>query len=672
MNKPVRKIAKFAFLCGMSAATAITTAANPPTLSPTPTAAAATTISPTHPVVPDENKKQLWNLQDADIRAVIQTISSITGKSFVVDPQVQGKITIISTQPMDNDEAYSVFLSMLQVLNYSAIPTGDIVKIVPSAVATQDGGTFSTSANPGQGDEVVVRVLPVENVSATQLVPILRPLIQQWGSVSSYDPSNTLIFAGSASNINRMVRIVQNMDKENASGISVISLKFASAEKLASVLQQLQSQDKTSGKNINISIIADTDNNSLLLGGSEKVRVEFSKLIKTLDTGQASASASTVVVHLNYLTAKEVAALLTKVAHGEVERMKKNASAGAGNNTPSYALASSANDANPEVSIEAETNDNAVVISAPVNIVRSLEQIIKAIDVAPQQVLVEAVIVNVKESVMNQLGISWGTAPSASAAAAIVGAGGNPSSSFQQGVGYIPGGNMQLLISALESNDSADILSTPSILVVNNQPASISEGETVSMINRQYSQTNTADNSFTPFNTMSRTNVALTLKVTPQISPNDMVKLKINQKDNSLQNPNNPGSQPLENTSSIITTVLVRSGDILVLGGLLKHDTTDGSSQVPILGDLPLLGPLFHYKNKSMDKENLMVFIKPVILNNAQDSIDVTRKRYEYMRYQEQSWNSGLRLTDQSKVAPLLPGTAHAATAVDLPPPSTE
>ena len=626
----------------------------------------------THTSKTPKEHKQLWNLQNADIHAVIQTISEITGKTFIVDPRVQGKVTIVSTKPMSDDEIYQVFLSMLQVLNYSAVPSGDVIKIIPSTTAKEYGGKVATNKHPGSGDQIVVRVVPVNNVSAVELVPVLRPLMQQAETVTAYTPSNSLIFAGYAANIKRLVDIVHEMDKSNASGITVVPLKHANAQKLTSMITQLQSEEKSKGQVSNISLVADSENNSILLSGNEANRLKTEALIKSLDNSEANGEANTVVVKLNYLTAKDVAPILTKIAHGDLERAAKNKP---GAKTASSSDVSSGT-GDSTVSIQAEKADNAVIISGPVTMINNLEKVIKEIDIPPQQVLVEAIIVQLDESVANQLGIEWGSRidtgnVSDQEVSAAIG-GDLAAAGLVQGMGFIPGGNIKLLIAALAKNQKANILSTPSILVLNNQQASISNGETVSMINRTYAAQDQSsdDNSYTPFNTLQRQNVALTLKVTPQISPNNMVLLKIDQQDNSLKGDSTSASgTPAENTSSIKTSVLVRSGDILVLGGLLKKNSSGGYSKIPVLGDLPLLGKLFRYRNTSVAKNNLMIFIKPIIVNNSKEADKVTKKRYQYMRYQERKYAAGIRLNDKSQVNPILPGPHKVDRPAGLPTP---
>lgn len=603
--------------------------------------------------------KQMWNLQDADIRAVTQTISQLTGKNFIIDPRVQGKITIISSHPMSTDELYQVFLSMLQVLNYVAIPAGQVIKIIPAVQAKEYGGHLSSSSHPGVGDEVVVQVVPINNISATQLVPVLRPLIQEWGTVSAYNPSNTLILAGSAANVQRLMSIIHNMDEKNANTIQVIPLKYASAKKSVEALNALQTSVRNEGSVSNVSFAADEENNTILVSGNMANRLQIRRLISKLDIRNANTNVTTVVVPLNYLNAKKLAPILTKIARGKIAQQNTHHD----NNTPAnFGIGEPTNNSNSStnISIQAEEDDNAIVINAPSTMVNMLRRIIKQLDIRPEQVLIQAIIVRVNESVLNQLGVQWGTTNGNNAVSV---------DTFPAGIGFIPHGNLQVLIQALMTNSSTDVLATPSIVVLNNKSAVIDDGQNIGIINREYEGTGAAitNQSTLPFNTFERKDVTLQLKVKPRIAPDDSVQLLISQQNNSIDpdaksTPNNP----VINTSKIQTSVLVTDGDILVLGGLISSDNKQISNKVPILGDIPILGYLFRYKNQTAEKKNLMVFIRPVILHNRKQRYRETLHDYDYVRFQQFREKAGFGLNPNER--PILP-SIHPIKPVALPPP---
>lgn len=612
-------------------------------------------------------KGQTWNLKDADIRAVIQTVSILTGKNFIIDPRVKGKVTFISQEPMTVPEIYQAFLSMLQVLGYAAVPSGRLTKIIPLVDAKGYGGILATQGHPAQGDQVVVRVIPINHVSASQLVPVIRSMMQPWGMVSAYMPSNSLILVESAANLSRLIAIVSRMDSQNASLTSVVQLRHANAKSLVSILQSLQSGSRSEGRIVNIAMAADEQSNSILLNGNLQNITRMKYLIRKLD--KPIAGSNTLVIHLNYLDAKKLAPVLSKVATGENSEKVKGKSVALGA---------------PGISVQAEENNNAVILHGSAGVLRSLRKVIRQLDVRPSQVLVEAIIVKVDQTLLNQLGIVWGTVDNdgdSTSVGASTGSntGGSALSApnvfamkVSHGVGFISGGSLGALIHALNSHTSSDILATPSIVVLNNKEALISDGKNIGLVNRQYSSTVAGtNNEITPFNTIQRQDVTLSLKVTPQISPNRIIRLKIEQQNNTID-PSSTGDieNPILDVSKITTNVLVRSGDILVLGGLINNTHVVGQQKIPILGDIPLLGRLFRYNSHQLEKQNLMVFIKPVILNDRLRADRQTRYRYHYMREQELGLQSGRQLhkTDRS----ILPSyqTLRHRHQVFLPPPA--
>lgn len=587
---------------------------------------------------------QVWNLKNADIRAVIQTISILTGKNFIVDPRVQGNVTLISQKPMTPDEMYQVFLSMLQLLQFSAIPAGGVIKVVPAEEGAALTHQLATSAAPGVGEEIVVRVLPVKRVSATELVPVLRPLMPQTASITAYPPSNSLILAGTASNIQRLSQIVAQMDSANANEVQVVSLRYANAKKIVDMIQALHRGDSASGGN-NPVLVPDEEDNSVLVNANATNQILVRQLIRQLD--QPGAGGDDIkVVHLNYLTAKKVAPILSKIANGEI-----NAATTGGKDT----TGGGTND----VSVQAESDDNALIIHAPSAIMKSLQSVIRRLDSSPQEVLVEAIIVKVDENLLNKLGIEWGS-PTGPLGSSMTNADGTTSEPSIQavgdfamkvgssGVGLLPNGNMMALLHALKSDGTTDVLSTPSVVVLNNNKASISDGQNIGVANTSYQgTTSTPTTSGTstnttvvnqPYNAIQRQNVTLSLDVTPHVSPNSMIRMDLVQQDNTVAPSDNVQSQqqdnPTLNVSKIQTSVLVKSGDILVLGGLISSQQEKVVNKVPILGDIPLLGQLFTYKSHTMEKTSLMVFIRPIVMTKKTSKVE-TMGRYHYLRDQQ-------------------------------------
>lgn len=592
---------------------------------------------------------QVWNLKNADIRAVIQTMSILTGKSFIVSPEVKGRVTLISHKPMSVNEMYHVFLSMLRMMNYSAVTSDTgVVKIVLAEKANTLSRQIATDNNPGSGDTVVVRVVPLNNVSATELVPVIRPLMSESASVTAYMPSNALIIAGTASNITRIVHLVRQMDQSDINQIRVIHVHYANAVKVVSVIKKLQAASASQGRVNNMSLAADESGNNILVNANAANQLLVKHLVNELDRKSTDGS-DTRVVKLNYLTAKKIAPILTRVVQNNGTPASTTSDAKTANATPELG------GNNTQVSIQAESNNNALIIHAPASVMTSLLRVIRTLDHRPQEVLVEAIIVKVNESMLNKLGIIWGAV---NAGGQLVGSGSTPTSvqdgsvttppdnSFQLkigsngSVGFLPTDNLGVLLHLLKSNGSSDVLATPSIVVLNNQKATIDDGQNLGLANRVYqggAVPTGGDQSVTPFNTVQRTNVTLSLEVTPHISPNKMIRMDLIQKDDSVDNSassNGNPDNPTLNTSQIKTSVLVKSGRILVLGGLIQNQQEKNVQKIPILGDLPLLGHLFRYNTHQMQKTSLMVFIRPIVMNH-QSAYTQTRRRYTYMRNEQ-------------------------------------
>lgn len=626
---------------------------------------------------------QIWNLKNADIRAVIQTISFLTHKNFIIDPRVHGNITLISQNPMTPDELYQVFLSMLQLLQYVAIPSGNAVKIVPAMDANTLSRQIATKTNPGAGDEIVVRVVAINHVSATELVPVLRPLMSQSGSVTAYLPSNTIILAGTASNIQRLVTVIHQMDVKNSNQISVIHLHYANAKKVVSIIHALQSGAASQGAANNATLAADEENNSILVSANLSNQLEMTNLIHRLDQ-KGSGGDDTKVVMLNYLSAKKLAPILQKIAEG----MDSSAAAVA----PGKGAAVSASGGSSDISIQAEDTTNAIIMHAPTSMLNSLIHVVRRLDKRPNEVLVEAIIVKVDESLLNKLGIIWGssdgnvsanatTTGGAAAPSAAVGAAETFAMNANHSFGLLPDGNLIALLRALKSNGSADVLSTPSVVVLDNQKASIIDGQNIGVADKSYQGAsatttgNPAQNTVTPFNTISRQDVALSLDVTPHISPNNMIRMALLQKDDTLSASSNNESNstginndnPTINTSKIKTAVLVKSGDILVLGGLMSNTQEKTVEKLPILGDLPIIGHLFRYDTHTLDKKTLMVFIRPVIMSKKM-ARKQTQTRYSYVRHQEIDLET--ETVKKQGAMPLLP-QLKSDPGVSLPEPMT-
>lgn len=639
--------------------------------------------------LPSTNKKsatRLWNLQNADILSVINEVSRETGKNFIVDPRVQGKVTIVSSKPMEPAEVYQVFLAVLQTLGYSAIPSGDVIKIIPDAEAKQQETPLADNKNPGKGDELVVRVIPVRNVPADQFVSLLRPLLPSSSELSAYSPSNTLIISGRAAKINRLVKIIEQMDSADNNAIVLVPLRHATAADVVSVLNSLQTGARYPGQPLQLSLAADERTNSVLVRGDPENRSRIKMLITQLDKPIINTNnrGNTQVIYLRYLKAKQLVPILRGIAlgtTGEASDTTTNNTAATkktlekegpvrsgpvtssppffGGSTSTASLSSE-----KKIQIQAEPNTNAVIISAPPAIMQSLKAVIAQLDIRPAQVLVEAIIVEISESKLQQLGIEWGTPAEPDTAAA-----GDTFSTLTGGlgIGFINTGDIRVMISALASDSTSNILATPSLVVLDNQKANIQVGKKVPTVTGQFSSSDTGGSAVNPFTTSDYKDVVLKLEVTPQINQGRAIRLKIKQGNDTLSQQTGVSNNPIFNTAVINTEVMVNSGQILVLGGLLNNDFEGGNTKVPILSSIPLVGVAFQSKQNTFDKKNLVVFLRPVILYNSMLTDEITHKKYEFIREEQlKRRKHGDHYLTPYDANPVLPPHSQSS---ELPPP---
>jgi len=624
----------------------------------TPAVASAPAAVETGQTAETKPARRLWNLQDADILSVINEVSQETGKNFIVDPRVSGKISLISSKPLKQSEVYDVFLSVLGILGYSAIPTGNVIKIVPNMESGENATRIATNSSPGKGDEVVVRVIPLENVSASQLIPVLRPMLPQWSNISAYTPGNVIILLGRASNLERIHTIIQDVDRASTNGIQMIPLHHASASQVATVLNNLLSASRAAGENTSVSIAVDERSNSILLGGPKAARLRMRVLISELDQPAQAPAGNTEVIYLRYLEAKTLAPLLSKIAAnilGKSSGSQYEVSASNTAGTGAANAASASKDTSTSTNIQAEPNTNAVIITAPPTLMQALKHVIMKLDIRPAQVLVEAIIAEIDESNIESLGIQWGSVtPSGTVAPTSTGA---PTSFPPLGagvVGIMPSVQIQAVLSILRNQNGVDILSTPSIMVLDNQKATIEVGQDVPFQTGSYATSNSAT-TVTPFTTNQYKPVTLKLDVTPQINLGTSVRLKLSLKNDTLQNPQNPGLTPLINTSKISNSVIINSDDVLVLGGLISNSNNENINKVPILGDVPIIGPIFQQKTKNQQKKNLMVFIKPIIITNNDNAMLISEMKYGEIRRTQSNFTDDLATIGDRPVPTRLP-----------------
>ncbi len=605
------------------------------------------------------------NWKDADIRQVVEAVSAVTGKNFILDPRVTGRVTLLSPTPLGPDALYEAFLSILQVHGYVAIESGDLIKIIPDATARQFPTAIGTDAAAGP-DDLATQVIQLRNVGATQLVPILRPLIPQYGHLVAHAGSNMLIISDRAANVARMVAIIRRIDQASDEDIEVVPLQHASASEIVRVMTALTQTPRGDGAPVTTSLVADARTNSVLIGGDRNERLRLRTLIAHLDT-PLEEGGDTQVRYLRYADAEELATKLQQHATGQAQ-----AAAGG------QAGASATNI--DKISVWADTQTNAIVVNAPPKMMRSLMQIVDKLDIRRAQVLVEAIIVEVIVDKQNELGVSVAVADTTgensplavtnfpdflSGVVQIGGAVGggvaDPSGLIGEGatigVGRISddGVSFAAILAAVEGDADTNLISTPSIMTTDNEEATLNVGQEVPFVTGSFTNTGGTGGAVNPFQTIQRQQIGVKLSITPQINEGDSMVLDISQEISSIAQSAAGAVDLITNQRIIETTVIVDDGEILVLGGLLEDVLRESDQRVPILGRIPLLGNLFRSRQTEKTKTNLMVFIRPTILRDASRTAVETNQKYNQIRsVQEEAFGEGVQLMPGEQ-RPILP-----------------
>jgi general secretion pathway protein D len=577
------------------------------------------------------------NYKDADIRQVIEAVGEITGKNFVLDPRVKAQVTMLSSAPMTPDAFYEAFLSILQVYGFVAVPSGNLIKILPDANARQLPGSEQVGADNLRSDDIVTRVIPVENIAAAQLVPILRPLIPQYGHLAAHPASNMLIISDRAANVDRMLRIIWRIDKAGDDDFDVIRLEHASAAEIVRIVNSLnQGAAAAQGGGTPTSVVADDRTNSVLIGGDKNKRLRIRALIAHLDT-PLETGGDTQVRYLRYADSEELATKLQTQYQQQATEQGGPAETG-------------------DITIWADQPTNALIITAPPKVMRSIMAVVDKLDIRRLQVLLEAIIVAVESERAASLGVTWavgdGDLDNAAGltqfddvtgvtglAGAIIGAGDGevPQVSLQNGitlgVGRLSetGLSFVALIEALEADTNSNIMGTPVLTTLDNEEAEIKVGQEVPFVTGAFTNTGAAAGSVNPFQTVEREQVGLTLKITPQINEGDAVRLQIAQEVSNVSE-STQAVDLITNNRNINTSVIVDDGGILVLGGLIQEEMRDKEQRVPLLGSIPLLGALFRSTSTAKVKTNLMFFIRPTILRDGAQAAFETNSKYNYIR----------------------------------------
>ena len=646
------------------------------------------------------------NFVNADIESVARTLATVHNRKLVVDPRVKGTINLSTEQPVSPAEAWEQFSAVLRLQGFAIVQTKGLYKIVPEADAKLQGGGVEEVASGGAGHgpgQIVTHIFKLNFEQANNLVPVLRPLISPNNTINVNPGNNSLVITDYADNLQRIGRIIATLDVANASDVEVIPLKHAVAIDLAPLVQRLIDPANAGvaagaapgqmGQEYRTTLLADPRSNTLILRAANPARVALVKsLVTKLDQPSGNTASGNIhVVYLKNADATKLAATLRAAISGQaVGNTSSTAQAVSPTATPAAApmganssLTGTSNAATTGGQIQADTATNSLIITAPEPQYRQLRAVIDMLDQRRAQVLVESLIAEVNADKAAQMGIQWQTASgSKGGTVGIIGtnfnnnltssigsgnligaAGGSSTALGSLGNGLNIGTAKQIngtyvlnsLATFLQQNGEGNILSTPTLLTLDNEEAKIVVGQNVPFITGQYTNNNTTNGSVNPFQTIERKDVGLTLKVKPQISETGTVKLNIFQEVSSIDYTKSSTAGLITNKRSIESNVLVDDGSIVVLGGLLSDEYAGAGSQVPLFGDIPVLGWLFKSESRSRTKKNLMVFLRPVVVRDASATDALSNSRYQQMMGLQQNAQPGFNPILGSGNSPVLP-----------------
>jgi general secretion pathway protein D len=571
----------------------------------------------------------------------VDQVSDITGYSFVVDPRVKGKVTVVSETPMTSGEVYDLFLSVLHVHGFTAVPGEGVIKVIQQSDAKQSAENISRFTDV-PSEQLMTRVIRVENISAMQLVPILRPMIASYGHLAGVSSSNALIISDHQANIKRMQELISELDQPTDYELEVIQLEEAWVGDMVEMMEQLGPQQlgQSSGNNekSGVSVVADERSNRLIVRGDDLFRKKIRNLVEKLDTPSTSRG-TTKVLRLSHADATKVSELLSNLM-GEVTGEETEGKTG--------------------VSVFADEGLNALVVRAEPSRMNEIEFIVNQLDVRRAQVLIEAAIVEISDQAGRDLGVQWATGDRSGGSTPVAGTNfNNVGVSLGQVLGSIQseeviapaigatlaageedssGISWGVLIQALSTSSKANLLSTPSIITLDNEEAEIMVGRNVPF--RTGQTTNTSDGLSNPFTTIERRDIGLTLNVKPSISEDDVVKLVVEQTTEDIGQSVQNAADLITEKREIKTSVLADDTETIVLGGLMNEDYRTTQNKVPLLGDIPFLGVLFRSETRTREKRNLVVFLRPTILREEGEGEDVAKEQFNRL------WKVNLGITD--------------------------
>ena len=607
------------------------------------------------PAAHDEDASITLNFRDTDITQITDAVAMATHRTIILDPRVHAQVTMFSSKPVTPDVFYQMYLSILQVHQLIAVPgAGGTIKVVPDANQRFYPGTDLPEHVSSTSDEVVTQVIPVKNVSATQLVPALRSMVPTTGSINAYTESNMLIISDHAANVARIQKIVERVDQPGSSDVEVVPMQNTSASEVTRVLSSLfQNQGQAEPGVAPLKIVADDRSNSVLVSGDPSARLRAKLLIANLDTPSTGAG-DTQVRYLHYADSDKLAPKLKELVTG-VSQQTAGQAGGAGGATAAAQEAKNAQ-------IISDPTNNALVITAPPKLMKQINEIVDKLDIRRAEVLVQAIIVDVDISKTSDLGVNWATweesngqvipgatflssvsgASLVDLATAVTSSGSSIASGLETGgtlaIGRINknGLSFAAMLRALRSDTDTNIVSTPSALTMDHQEATIKVVEEVPFVTGQYTSSSTVTNgSVSPFQTIQQIEVGTILKITPQINEGNAVVLKIDIESSSVIATPSGASGITTSKREVTTNVLIEDGGIIVLGGLISNEYDRSKDQIPLLSSIPLLGELFKDRSASQTKTNLMIFLRPQILHDGQQTATETNAKYNFIRDQQ-------------------------------------
>ncbi len=584
-----------------------------------------------------ENKATL-NFVDADIRVVVRAIGKFTGRTFIFDPRIKGKLNLVSESSITRKEAYKLLAISLKLRGYALMEAEGYIMVVPEADGKRHA-TFDREENAHTG-QIVTKIYSLENETASNLIPILKPLLTPNNVITANNSNNSLVITDYQDNIDRLEKIILKLDsllqKEN---IHVVTVNHAMASEVVTIADRLLN-DKNSGNSngdpTQVFFMADKRTNSIIIKSISAKRIKIAELlIEQLDRPIDSTS-NIHIIHLKNADAMQLAQVLRAVVTNTAISDQSSPES-LSNSESSTSTATPTSQANNSSFIQADPTTNTLIISADKNIFRNLRLIIDQLDSRRAQVYVESLIVEVSADKAEAFGIQWagvsGTTTSdfrigllAGVSDNLINSAGSAILSLSEESTNVTG--LTGLAAALENKANANILSMPNLITLDNQEAKIMVGKNVPFITGQFSNASSGAGA-NPFQTIERKDVGLSLQIRPQISEGGTVKLAIYQETSSIQETTTSGL--ITNKRSLETHVLVNDGDIIVLGGLIEDTLSDTVQKVPLLGDLPIFGRLFQFQSKARTKTNLMVFIRPTVLRTAAEGSNLTADRYDYI-----------------------------------------